>query len=77
MKITGYYNKSGYQVETDNPMDGIIYRAENHALDSRQSGTRTEFQLLLDRIKYYCEQTTAEIAVEKNAEYCGVEYLED
>ncbi len=76
MKITGYYNDSGYQIETDNPVDAILYRAGNHALDSRQDGTETEHQLSLEKIRQYCEQTAKEIATEKNAEYIGIEYLE-
>jgi len=76
MKITGYYNEFGYQVETENPTDAIlVYRAGNHALDSQQDGTETEHQLVLETIKEFCEQTTKEIAQEKNAEYGGVEYL--
>lgn len=76
MKITGYYNEQGYQVETDNPCDCILYRAGNHALESTQDGTGTVHQLSLETIQQYCEQTTKEIANEKNAEYCGIEYLE-
>lgn len=75
MKITGYYNESGYQVETDNPMDAYCYQAGNHALDSHQDGTGTEHQLPLETIRQYCEQTAQEIAEDKNAEYVGVEYL--
>ena len=76
MKITGYYNESGYQVETDNPMDAILYRAGNHALDSQQDGTGTEHQLSLDVISNFCEITTREIADDRDVEYCGIEYLE-
>lgn len=76
MKITGYYNESGYQVETDNPMDAYRYQAGNHALDSHQDGTGTEHQLSLETIRQYCEQTAQEIATEKDAEFIGVEYLE-
>jgi len=76
MKITGYYNEQGYQVESDNPMDAILYRAGNHALDSQQGGTGTKHQLSLGTIKEYCEQTAVEIAAEKDAEFIGVEYLE-
>lgn len=75
MKITGYYNEQGYQVESDNPMDAILYRAGNHALDSQQDGTGTEHQLPLETIKEYCDQTTLEIAAELDTEYVGVEYL--
>jgi len=76
MKITGYYNESGYQVESDNPMDGILYQAGNHALDSQQSGTGTKHQLSLETIRQYCVQTAVEIAAEKDADFTGVEYLE-
>lgn len=76
MKITGYYNESGYQVETDNPMDAYCYQAGNHALDSHQDGTGTEHQLPLETIKEYCDQITLDIATELDAEYVGVEYLE-
>ena len=76
MKITGYYNEHGYQVESDKPMDGILYHAGNHALDSQQDGTGTEHQLSLGTIKEYCDQTTLEIAAELDAEYVGVKYLE-
>jgi len=77
MKITGYYNEQGYQIETDNPMDAILYRAGNHALDSQQDGDGTgiEHQLLLETIRQYCEQTGQEIAVDKNAQFIGVKYL--
>lgn len=75
MKITGYYNKQGYQIESDNLMDTILYRAGNHALDSQQDGTGTKHQLSLETLRQYCEQTTKEIAIEKNAEFIGVEYL--
>lgn len=77
VKITGYYNESGYQVESDNPMDAILYHASNHALDSQQDGTGTEHQLSLETIAEYCNQTTLDIAVELDAEYVGVEYLEN
>ena len=76
MKITGYYNESGYQVESDNLMDAILYRAGNHALDSQQDGTGTEHQLSLETIKEYFEQTAKEIAAELDAKYVGIEYLE-
>lgn len=76
MKITGYYNESGYHVETDNPMDAIIYRVGIHALDSQQDGTGTKHQLLLETIRQYCEQTTRGIAQNRDAEFIGVEYLE-
>lgn len=76
MKITGYYNESGYQIESDNLADAYLYQAGNHRLDSYQDGTGTEFQLSLDEIKSMCEQTGKDIAVEKNAEFVGVEYLE-
>lgn len=76
MKITGYYNEQGYQVESDNPMNAILYRAGNHGLDSQQDGTGTEHQLSLETIKEYCNQTTLDIAIEFDAEYIGVEYLE-
>ena len=76
MYVTGYYNENGYQVETDNPMDGILYQASNHALDSQQNGTGTKHQLSLETIKEYCDQTTLNIATELDAEYVGVEYLE-
>ena len=75
MKITGYYNEHGYQVESDNIQCDILYRAGNHALDSHQSGTGTEHQLPLEIIQQYCEQTTKEIAEENGAEYIGIEYL--
>jgi hypothetical protein len=75
MKLTGYYNEYGYQVESDNPCDCILYRVGNHALDSQQDGTDTEHQLPLTTIKEYCEQTTKEMVDEKQAEFCGVEYL--
>lgn len=75
MKITGYYNEQGYQVESDNPVDVVLYHAGNHALDSQQDGTGTEYQLPLETIKEYCNQTTLDIAVELDAEYVGVEYL--
>ena len=76
MKITGYYNESGYQVESDNPTDAIIYRAGNHALESQQDGTGTEHQLSLDVISNFCEQTAKDIADDKGAEFVGIEYLE-
>ena len=76
MKITGYYNESGYQVESDNLMDAFIYQAGNHALDSHQDGTGTKHQLPLETIKEYCEITARQIAQGRNAEYIGVEYLE-
>lgn len=76
MKITGYYNEQGYQVESDNPMDAILYRAGNHALDSQQDGTGTKHQLSLDAIRRCCVQTAVEIAAEKDVEFTGVEYLE-
>lgn len=75
MSITGYYNEHGYQVETDEPIDGLCYRAGNHALDSQQDGTGTEHQLSLDTIREYCEQTTREAAEEYDVEYSGVKYL--
>jgi len=77
MKITGYYNEFGYQIESDNLHDCIIYRAGNHALDSQQDGTGTNQQLDLDTIKNFCEQTGKEMAQERNAEFVGVEYLEE
>lgn len=76
MKITGYYNEQGYQVETDNPIDAILYQAGNHALESQQDGTGTKHQLPLDTIKEYCEITARQIAQGQDAEYVGVEYLE-
>lgn len=76
MKITGYYNESGYQIESDNPMDAILYKAGNHALDSYQDGTGTKHQLSLETIRQYCEQTALDIAIEKNVEFVGIEYLE-
>lgn len=76
MRITGYYNESGYQIETDNPMDAILYRAGNHALDSQQDGTGTIHQLPLETIKDYCEVTARQIAQGRCAEFVGVEYLE-
>lgn len=76
MKLTGYYNELGYQVESDSPVDVILYQAGNHALESTQDGTGTEHQLPLDTIRDFCEQTTKEMAGEKQAEYGGVEYLE-
>ena len=76
MKLTGYYNEYGYQVESDNLTDGILYRAGNHALESTQDGTGTKHQLPLKTIKEYCEQTTREMAEERQAEFAGVEYLE-
>lgn len=75
MKITGYYNESGYQIESDNPLDAYLYQAGNHALDSYQDGTGTEHQLPLETIRQHCEQTAQEIATKKDAEYIGVEYL--
>lgn len=77
MIITGYYNEAGYQVETDNPIDGTIYRAGNHELDSQQDGSGTEHQLSLETIRTFCEETTRDIAEEKNAEFGGVEYLDE
>ena len=77
MRITGYYNESGYQVETGNPCDCLLYQAGNHALESTQDGTGTEHQLPLDTIKEFCEQTTRDIAEEKQAEYGGIEYLSE
>lgn len=76
MKITGYYNEFGYQVETDNPCNVILYRARNHALDSQQDATGTEYQLSLETIREFCEQTARGIAEEENAEFIGTEYLE-
>lgn len=76
MKITGYYNEQGYQIESDNPMDAILYRAGNHGLDSQQDGTNTQYQLPRETLREYCEQTAKEIAAEKDAEFVGVEYLE-
>lgn len=75
MKIIGYYNEQGYQVETDNPMDMILYQAGNHTLDSYQDGTDTIYQLPLETIRQYCEQTAKETAEENKAEFVGVEYL--
>ena len=75
MKITGYYNEQGYQVETDNLLDCILYHAGNHALDSQQDGTDTVYQLPLETIREYCEQSTKEIAEENKAEFAGIEYL--
>ena len=77
MKITGYYNELGYQIETDDIRDAVLYRAGNHALDSQQDGTGTEHQLPLETIQQYCEITGISIAVDKNAQFIGVEYLED
>ena len=77
MKITGYYNEKGYQIETDNPMDAVLYCAGNHALESQQDGTGTKHQLPLCTIKEFCEQTGKKIAQEKNTEFVGVEYLEE
>lgn len=76
MKITGYYNESGYQVESDSPMSAILYQAGNHALDSQQDGTGTEHQLYLATIREFCYQTAEEIAKENDAEFIGVEYLD-
>ena len=76
MKIIGYYNEQGYQIESDNTMDAILYHAGNHAFDSQQDGTGTKHQLPLKTIKEYCEQTTIEIANEQAAQFMGVEYLE-
>ena len=76
MRITGYYNESGYQIESDNPADAIIYRAGNHALESQQDGTGTEHQLSLDVISNFCKQTARDIADDKDAEFVGIEYLE-
>ena len=72
MKITGYYNEYGYQIKTDNPLDCLLYRAGNHALESQQDGTGTKHQLSLEIIKSYCEQTSKEIANEKHAEFIGM-----
>lgn len=74
MKITGYYDEFGYQVETDNPYESVIYRAGNHALDSQQDGTGTPYQLRLEVIREYCEQTAKAMADEKNVEFTGIEY---
>ena len=76
MKITGYYNESGYQVESDNPTNAYYYQTGNHALDSHQDGTGTKHQLPLETIKKYCEITGTSIAVDKNAQFIGIEYLE-
>jgi len=76
MIITGYYNEHGYQIETDNLSDCILYYASNHALDSQQDGTGTQHQLPLEIIKDYCEQTAKEIAREKHAKFNGIEYTE-
>lgn len=75
MIVTGYYNESGYWVETDNPADAI-YQAGNHALESTQDGTGTGYQLSLGVIKEFCIATTKEIAEDVDADYGGVEYLE-
>jgi len=77
MKKTGYYNEQGYQIESDNPMDAIIYRAGNHALDSQQDGTGTKHLLPLETIKEYCKITAQQIAQGRDAEFVGVEYLEE
>jgi len=76
MIITGYYNEYGYEIESDNLTDCILYHAGNHALDSQQDGTGTQHQLQLGTIKDYCEQTAKKIANEKHAKYGGIEYLE-
>ena len=39
MIVMGYYNEQGYQVETNNIGDYMLYQAGNHALDSQQDGT--------------------------------------
>lgn len=74
MKITGYYNESGYQIESDNLNNMIIYFAGNHALDSQQDGTGTRYQLPLKTIQKYCKQTAQDIATEKHAKFIGIEY---
>ena len=75
MKVVGYYNEQGYQIESINKEEiNVLYTASNHALDSQQDGTGTQHQLSLKDIIAFCEQTTRELAEDKNAEYGGIEH---
>jgi len=69
MKVTGYYDEFGYEIEIDGH---IVYSASNHALDSQQDGTDTEHQLPLDTLQEFCGGTAKDIAEEKQAEFVGI-----
>ncbi len=74
MDICGDYNEYGYLIFNEDGEE--LYHAGNHALDSQQDGTGTRYQLSLQTIEEYCQQTAEEIAEEQNGVVLHVSYSE-
>lgn len=72
-QVVGYYNERKYQIDVDGTE---VYQAGNSPYES-QDYLNADEGVGLEKMRTYCISTAKEIARENNAQYIGVQYLED